>query len=900
MKSKLELKQMFTNNEWNSDTLRYADEVINKLNDDTLKLSIYPNQYEIVTAEQMLDAYSLIGLPTSYNHWKFGKSFAINESKYKRGQMGLSYEMIINSNPCISYNMEENTTCLMLLVMAHAGIGHNAFFKNNYLFKQWTQADAIIDYMVFAKKFVSQCEEKYGYEEVEAVLDACHALMQYGVSKYKKPYKMDVAEESGRVEKEMSLESDIWRTVPKKKKDLVEKEVRFPESSEENILYFIEKNSPILEDWQRELVRIVRKTAQYFYPQSQTKVANEGCLVEGSLINTEDGLLDIKYIVDNKYQGNVWDGSNWRKIYDWFEHRNRKRIRISTDKGIILHGGDEHKIFDGNDWKKINELNIGDKIKLNISESKFTQKYQIINYKKPYKHTIKEVCEKYNTNSTTYQRFLDENYKFNLSIDNKLKCEKVKNFLESEKDLPNYSSKWVNYKLPNILDEDLAYWLGLLIGDGNTNINSRIITLTNGDIDLVNRFIKLTKSIFNYDASVKKEDNKFRVNISSQLILHFIHNSLNIKNGKSSRFKEVPKLILLSPKSVVTSFIKGHFDADGCSSGHIVIVSNSEKLLMTEQQLLLKMGIMSSVKKSNQDDTYRLSLNGKNIKLFNDLIGTYSKSKQSKLDEILENKKYFINKDYYITITDIEIDYGITYDFSVESTHKYISNGVINHNCATFTHYHLIEELHKQDYVDEGFMMEFYHHHSNVIFQPGFDSPYYSGMNPYTLGFNILMDVKRMCINPTDEDKEWFPNVVNTDWVKTFHHIVENYKDDSFIAQYLSPNLIREMRMFGIEDIHGNTNYTVNAIHNETGYLDIRDNLSDFYNRSRYVPDIQVFDVDLYGDRTLTLKYTSYDSRELQLKSAKKVLSHLTTLWGFPVRIVEGDDNVEIYSTKND
>ena len=208
--------------------------------------------------------------------------------------------------------------------------------------------------------------------------------------------------------------------------------------------------------------------------------------------------------------------------------------------------------------------------------------------------------------------------------------------------------------------------------------------------------------------------------------------------------------------------------------------------------------------------------------------------------------------------------------------------------------------MHEQGYVDEGFMMEFYHHHSNVIFQPGFDSPYYSGMNPYTLGFKILMDVKRMCQNPTSEDKEWFPGVVNTDWVDTFHHVVDNYKDDAFIAQYLSPRLMREMRMFGIEDIHGKQNYTVNAIHNDNGYLDIRDNLSDFYNRSRYVPDIQVYDVDLYGDRTLTLKYTSYDSRDLKLKSAEKVLGHLTTLWGFPVRIVTGDDNKEMYSTKDE
>ncbi len=51
---------------------------------------------------------------------------------------------------------------------------------------------------------------------------------------------------------------------------------RFPEEPQENILYFIEKNAPLLQPWQREIVRIVRKIAQYFYPQGQTKVMNEG------------------------------------------------------------------------------------------------------------------------------------------------------------------------------------------------------------------------------------------------------------------------------------------------------------------------------------------------------------------------------------------------------------------------------------------------------------------------------------------------------------------------------------------------------------------------------------------------------------------------------------------------
>ena len=76
--------------------------------------------------------------------------------------MGLAYEIVINSNPCISYIMEENTATMQTLVIAHAAFGHNHFFKNNYLFKQWTDADGILDYLDFAKSYIAQCEERYG------------------------------------------------------------------------------------------------------------------------------------------------------------------------------------------------------------------------------------------------------------------------------------------------------------------------------------------------------------------------------------------------------------------------------------------------------------------------------------------------------------------------------------------------------------------------------------------------------------------------------------------------------------------------------------------------------------------------------------------------------------------
>ena len=244
-------------------------------------LDTYPVQLELISAEQMLDAYASVGMPVNYRHWSFGKQFISSEKNYRRGHMGLAYEIVINSDPCIAYLMEENTMPMQALVMAHACFGHNSFFKGNYLFRMWTDASSIVDYLVYAKAYISECEERHGVDAVEEVLDCCHALMHYGVDRYRRPQKISmVEEESRRKDREAYLQqqvNDLWRTLPKTQGKQSKKEHRrFPEEPQENILYFIEKNAPLLEPWQREIVRIVRKIAQYFYPQRQTQVMNEG------------------------------------------------------------------------------------------------------------------------------------------------------------------------------------------------------------------------------------------------------------------------------------------------------------------------------------------------------------------------------------------------------------------------------------------------------------------------------------------------------------------------------------------------------------------------------------------------------------------------------------------------
>jgi spore cortex formation protein SpoVR/YcgB (stage V sporulation) len=484
---------LFADNDWDFDRLKATYNAIEEIALGDLGLNVYPNQIEIISSEQMLDAYSSHGMPLMYRHWSFGKHFARDEQLYRRGFTGLAYEIVINSNPCIAYLMEENTMTMQTLVMAHAAFGHNHFFKNNYLFQQWTDADGILSYLDFAKKYIAKCEDEYGLKEVETILDSAHALMDQGVFRYARPPRLSEADKlakiAARAEYEQKTFNDIWRTLPNTEEPDDEKEERQAEVKdiklpEENLLYFIEKASPVLRPWQRELVRIVRNIAQYFYPQRQTKVMNEGC--------------------------------------------------------------------------------------------------------------------------------------------------------------------------------------------------------------------------------------------------------------------------------------------------------------------------------------------------------------------------------------------------------------------ATFVHHYIMNELHDRGLIGEGPMMEFMHSHSSVIFQPDFDDPRYSGVNPYALGFAMMQDIRRICSSPSEEDREWFPDIAGCgDWRGVLKDAWANYRDESFILQFLSPTVIRSMRMFALTDDSEDPHVEISAIHNEQGFRRVRERLAHMYDLGMHEPNIQVVAADLEGDRMLTLNHIVHAGRKLDPKTMQEVMLHVHNLWGHKVRLDE-------------
>ena len=181
-------------------------------------------------------------------------------------------------------------------------------------------------------------------------------------------------------------------------------------------------------------------------------------------------------------------------------------------------------------------------------------------------------------------------------------------------------------------------------------------------------------------------------------------------------------------------------------------------------------------------------------------------------------------------------------------------------------------------------MIEWLKSHTNVIYQPPVGHRAYSGLNPYALGFAMYTDIRRICESPTDEDREWFPGFAGAPWLPTLDHAMRNFKDESFVGQYLSPRLMRELRLFAIRDDEKQKDLEVAAIHDEAGYRRLRESLSHQYDLGSREPNIQVWNVNLRGDRSLTLRHFQHNDRPLH-DTAQEVMKHVARLWGFGVHL---------------
>jgi stage V sporulation protein R len=220
----------------------------------------------------------------------------------------------------------------------------------------------------------------------------------------------------------------------------------------------------------------------------------------------------------------------------------------------------------------------------------------------------------------------------------------------------------------------------------------------------------------------------------------------------------------------------------------------------------------------------------------------------------------------------------------------------MNEGWATFWHYTILNQMYDEGILSDGFMLEFLQSHTNVVYQPPISSPYYNGINPYALGFAMMRDIRRICEDPTDEDRHWFPDIAGSDWRKTLDFAMRNFKDESFIAQYLSPRLIREFHFFSVLDDDHDDKLTISAIHDDNGYRYVRQQLAAQYNLGNREPNIQVWSVNTRDDRSLTLRHTQFQRRPLS-QQTDEVLKHVARLWGFDVRLETVDPKGKVLST---
>ncbi|MBC7773483.1 MAG: SpoVR family protein, partial [Pyrinomonadaceae bacterium] len=260
-------------------------------------LNFYEVVYEVLPFDTMNQIASYGGFPTRYPHWKWGMEYE-NLSKRDAYGLGRIYEMVINNDPCYAYLQESNAVTDQKLVMAHV-YGHADFFKNNYWFSKTNRK--MMDEMANHSTRVRRHIERQGQDVVERFLDACLSI-EYLID----PHSMFMNREEARPRADQrSEEKDHRRSsgfVPEKlpakdymdpfinpaselerqrkqhdKKRAAEKG-RVPREPMRDVLLFLLRHAP-LEEWQQDILSIIRDEAYYYAPQAMTKVMNEGWAV---------------------------------------------------------------------------------------------------------------------------------------------------------------------------------------------------------------------------------------------------------------------------------------------------------------------------------------------------------------------------------------------------------------------------------------------------------------------------------------------------------------------------------------------------------------------------------------------------------------------------------------------
>ncbi|GGA51270.1 stage V sporulation protein R [Kroppenstedtia guangzhouensis] len=238
-------------------------------------LDFYPMRYEICPAD-VIYTFGAYGMPTRFSHWSFGKTFHKMKLEY---DLNLSriYELVINSNPCYAFLLKGNSLIQNKLIVAHV-LAHCDFFKNNARFAN-TSRD-MVESMAASAGRIRQYELQYGKERVESFLDDVLAIQEHIDPSLKRPFRQSQREGERKAEKRKIASTpydDLWELDEQPTDSGNEtSQKKVPQEPEKDLLLFIMEQSRILENWQQDILTVLRDEMLYFWPQLETKIMNEG------------------------------------------------------------------------------------------------------------------------------------------------------------------------------------------------------------------------------------------------------------------------------------------------------------------------------------------------------------------------------------------------------------------------------------------------------------------------------------------------------------------------------------------------------------------------------------------------------------------------------------------------
>jgi len=252
-------------------------------------LTFFPVVFEVVDYEQMNALAAYGGFPTRYPHYRFGMEYQQLSKSYEYGLHKI-YEMVINNDPTYAYLLEGNTMLDQKLVMAHV-YGHADFFRNNMYFASTNRK--MVDAMANHATRIRRYQERFGVEAVERFIDACLAIEEL-VDPAAAFHNGERADEDADRKAEQRRDDEIPGRMPaseyldryvnppdylelqrKRLQKRKQESRRFPPHPERDVLGFIMRHAP-LDNWERDVLGIIRDESYYFLPQRQTKVMNEG------------------------------------------------------------------------------------------------------------------------------------------------------------------------------------------------------------------------------------------------------------------------------------------------------------------------------------------------------------------------------------------------------------------------------------------------------------------------------------------------------------------------------------------------------------------------------------------------------------------------------------------------